>query len=276
MRRDRIEAILAAVEGRDILNLGCVGHTIPFTEKEKERWLHYRLCASFPDANVVGLDLDQPNVKCMRQMGFNAEIGDAQDLAYVSKFDTVILGELIEHLQNPGACLVGCAKVLKPGGRIVISTPNAFSVMLGLMYLKDFDKAFNSEHVVWFCPQTLRALLERCGLRLKQLSFVDDLAPDIDPVLLYRVFAYSWLSIRWLLPERYRNTMVAVCEPMLSDQIGSPAVSTVSTTRLTESCELAEQGALPSSDVVIARRSRSCARKDTGDPRRTPSDGERP
>jgi len=81
------------------------------------------------------------------------------------------------------------------------------------MYLKNFDQAFNREHVSWFCPQTLRALLQRSGFRVESFRFVDDLAPDIFPDLPYRLFAYVWLGSRWILPRRYRNTMVAVCVP---------------------------------------------------------------
>jgi len=153
----------------------------------------------------------------MRRMGFNAELGDAHHLAYESCFDTIILGELIEHLENPGACLAGCRRALRAGGRIIISTPNVFSPMLGLMYFKNYDKAFNPEHVTWFCPQTLRALIERSGLALAHLQFVDDLAPDVVTDTPYRAFAYAWLGMRWLLPERYKNTLVAVCVPVVSD-----------------------------------------------------------
>jgi SAM-dependent methyltransferase len=213
MKSERLDAIIAAVRGCDILNLGCVGHKVPTTRAEKDHWLHYQLCVCLPNANVVGIDVDEPNVLRMRELGFNAEVGDAHNLRYEACFDTIVLGELIEHLQSPGECLAGCKRALKPGGRIIITTPNVFSIMLGLMYLKDFDTAFNPEHVAWFCPQTIRSLVERCGLRLTQLLFVDDLAPDVSPVLLYRMFVGSWLAVRWMLPKRYRNTMVAVCEP---------------------------------------------------------------
>ncbi|MGC1201830.1 MAG: class I SAM-dependent methyltransferase [Candidatus Acidiferrales bacterium] len=212
MNDERIEAILSAVKGPDILSLGCVGHTLPSTEQETVHWLQLHLQQRFPQASILGLDIDQANVERMHSMGFKAELGDAHHLTFESQFDTIVLGELIEHLESPGECLAGCKRALKPGGRIVISTPNAFSVMLGLMYLKNFDKAFNAEHVLWFCPQTLRTVLARCGLDLVQLEFVDNLAPELISAKSYRAFAYSWRGIRRLLPKRYRNTMVAVCQ----------------------------------------------------------------
>jgi SAM-dependent methyltransferase len=203
MKSDRIEAILAEVRGGNVLNLGCVNHSIPSTKSEKERWLQHQLSECFPVANVLGLDIDQENVARMREQGMNVEVGDAQRLTYHEQFDTIVLGEIIEHLENPGACLEGCRRALKPGGRIILSTPNIFCVMHMLMYLKNYDHAFNSEHVAW--------LVERCGLRIESFKFVDDLAPDIVSDLPYRLFAYAWLGVRWIFPQRYRNTMVAVC-----------------------------------------------------------------
>jgi SAM-dependent methyltransferase len=215
MKSDRIEAILAEVRGTDVLNLGCVNHSIALTEGEKGRWLQLQLSKRFPQANVLGLDIDQDNVAQMRGQGMNVEVGDAQRLTYHEEFDTIVLGEIIEHLENPGACLEGCRRALKPGGRIILSTPNIFCVMHMLMYFKNYDHAFNREHVAWFCPQTLRTMVERCGLRIESFKFVDDLAPDVVSDLPYRLFAYAWLSIRWIFPQRYRNTMVAVCVPSM-------------------------------------------------------------
>jgi SAM-dependent methyltransferase len=210
---ERIEAILQEVSGIDILNVGCVNHSIALTESERERWLQLKLSERFPNANVLGIDIDKENVARMRAQGMSVEVGDAQHLTYCEKFDTIILGEIIEHLENPGACLEGCRRALKPGGRIILSTPNIFCVMHLLMYFKNYDHAFNGEHVAWFCPQTLRTMVERCGLRIESFKFVDDLAPDVVSDLPYRLFAYAWLGVRWIFPKRYRNTMVAVCVP---------------------------------------------------------------
>jgi SAM-dependent methyltransferase len=209
---ERIEAILSTVKGPHILNLGCVGHSLPVGPGEKAHWLHLQLTERFPAARIVGLDNDASNVERMREMGFDAVLGDAHDLSYESCFDTIVVGELIEHLQNPGKCLEGCRRALKPEGRIILTTPNAFCAMLGLMYWKNFNRAFNTEHVLWFCPQTLYSLADRCGLRIVKFGFVDDLAPEITTSRTYRLFAHLWMGMRWLLPRRYRNTMFAVCE----------------------------------------------------------------
>jgi len=190
--------------------VGCVGHKLAESAAEQAHSLHYQLCRSFPDANVLGLDIDAAGIERMRQIGFRVQVGDAQNLEFGPSFDTILAGELMEHLQNPGQFLEGAARALKPGGRLVLSTPNVFCVMLSLMYL--FDRPFNPEHVLWFCPQTLRQLLTRCGFCITELDFVDDLAPALVSSPRYRAFARGWVAARLLLPRRLRNTMVAVCK----------------------------------------------------------------
>src|SRR5215813_2883648 len=100
MKYERIEAIISEVRGPHVLNIGCVGHLLPETVDERERWLHLRLVRQFPEARILGLDIDRQNVAKMRASGMNAELGDAQRLTYDSEFDTIVLGELIEHLEN--------------------------------------------------------------------------------------------------------------------------------------------------------------------------------
>lgn len=49
------------------------------------------------------------------------------------KFDTIIAGEIIEHLESPINFIKYCKSLLKKNGRIILTTPNA----IGLQYLKD-------------------------------------------------------------------------------------------------------------------------------------------
>ena len=59
-------------------------------------------------------------------------VGDAQHLAHRdASFDTVISCETIEHLPDPRAALAEFARVLKPRGRLLLTTPNYLG-LLGL------------------------------------------------------------------------------------------------------------------------------------------------
>lgn len=69
--------------------------------------------------NVYGLDL---NPKRQKE---RVTKGNAENLPYKdSVFDTLISGELIEHLENPDNFLKESKRVLKNNGIIIITTPN--------------------------------------------------------------------------------------------------------------------------------------------------------
>jgi len=175
--------------------------------------MHLQLCRAFPQAEIIGIDTNHAGLQEMKQKGLNVLFGDAENLEFGARFDIIVAGELIEHLSNPGRFLEGCRKSLKPNGQVILSTPNSFSPMYSLMYLKNFTRAFNPEHTLWLCPQTLNQIAERCGFRVTKILFVDDLQPEIVSSRWYRAFSWAWKLIRVLLPKRLRNTIVAVLEP---------------------------------------------------------------
>ena len=80
--------------------------------------------------SVVGLDYDAgclsrapaPAVRCNLV---------ALPLAPVS-VDAVVSLQVVEHLWTPDEFLAGCARVLRPGGRLVVTTPNRLTFSPGL------------------------------------------------------------------------------------------------------------------------------------------------
>ena len=206
MSNERIEQVLRELAGSHILHVGCVG------QAEGKYHLHLELCSRLPSSQVLGLDVDHPGALELKRQGCRMLVADAQRLPLKAAFDTIVAGELIEHLSNPGEFLEGCRRALRPRGRLVITTPNPFSLMYGLMYLKNYKSAFNHEHALWLCPQTIEALAQRCGFHVEKLTFVDDLTPEGATSRWYRAFAYVWQCLRWCVPQRFRNTILAVLE----------------------------------------------------------------
>jgi len=72
--------------------------------------------------NPIGLDIGKaPKPKNYSKV----VVGDACDMPFEDgEFDNVIVGELIEHLENPSQFYREAHRVLKSEGRLVISTPN--------------------------------------------------------------------------------------------------------------------------------------------------------
>ena len=75
--------------------------------------------------DVTSTDVTDEALEVLRARVSGAvERADATSLPFgPSSFDGVILGEVLEHVENDGAALVEAARVLKPNGVLAISVP---------------------------------------------------------------------------------------------------------------------------------------------------------
>ncbi|MGO8752626.1 MAG: class I SAM-dependent methyltransferase [Thermoguttaceae bacterium] len=80
-------------------------------------------------------------------------------------FDIVLFVGVLHHIENWEAVLRCAARLLKPGGRLVVNEPQAENPFLGFLrgIRKRIDPAY-SAHQVEFHPWALRAGFERAGL----------------------------------------------------------------------------------------------------------------
>jgi len=154
----RIEGILNRVEGPTVLDLGCVQHDAE--KADNPDWLHKHLARRYDD--VVGVDILDADVQALQDRGYNVRVGDAETLDLPGVFDTVVAGELIEHLSNPGKMLDTANDHLDPGGRLVLSTPNPWA-FVHVRRAAVGRLRINDEHTGWFGPTTLRQVLDRHG-----------------------------------------------------------------------------------------------------------------
>jgi SAM-dependent methyltransferase len=85
-----------------------------------------------------------------------AYVGDAMKMPHPFKegeFDAIIAGELLEHLPDPLGFLKACSATIKPGGKIVLSTPNPNSIWERILTLNLSRKYFYTKNHVCLYPQ---------------------------------------------------------------------------------------------------------------------------
>ena len=213
MFRLRTEAILEWVKGPDVLDVGCTGH---FVKIGSPQWLHGRLREKF--ASVSGIDISEENAAFLRKNNFdNIYVQSAETFQLDHKFDTIVAGELIEHLANPGLFLQQAKKHLKPGGLVVLTTPNAFSLLFIAYALFKYPKTCeNLQHTCWFCPQTMKELVGRCGFKIEHFDLFDDYPPG-SPSRRYRFFVVFRRLFGFVLPKLLaKNGMFLVLTPQSS------------------------------------------------------------
>ena len=127
----------------------------------------------------VGIDICTGLVTEARGKGLNVFEGSIADFNTGERFDVVTLMDLIEHVQDPLAVLAGAKALLKPGGELVIYTPNHDStiVRLGNVLAKWrtpelAQEIFGSNHVSFFSQHTLKRALEESGFELRRIQML--------------------------------------------------------------------------------------------------------
>ena len=138
-----------------ILNLG--SELTPLHSYLKNRFLNVYSADIEPSADYVQ-DLNNKSWKINR------------------RFDTIVAGEILEHMENPLQFLNNCYKLLKVNGKLVLTTPNATS----LIYLVSPDwctgrrgKIKDLGHIVTFTSGILKELFVMSNFKVVYTKYLN-------------------------------------------------------------------------------------------------------
>ncbi len=119
--RERIHWICSRVEGKKILDIGCSqGITCILLGRENFSCIGIDIEKNAIDFAKSELKKEEETTK--NQVDFY--VCNATNMEFEeNSFDTVILGEILEHLTHPGKVLSEAKRVLKDGGKTIITVP---------------------------------------------------------------------------------------------------------------------------------------------------------
>jgi 2-polyprenyl-3-methyl-5-hydroxy-6-metoxy-1,4-benzoquinol methylase len=147
--RQRIMARL--VHGGSILDVGCAQQ--PNTYLRGER--------------VVGLDKSDMDIQSPYTEHIIGDVTDVDNLLRGRQFDTVLMGELIEHLERPYDVLRSLRNYIADKGTLILSTPNPLGIPVVVAeYLRMRRYFYSRHHAFYFSPRWAWRLLERTGFQV--------------------------------------------------------------------------------------------------------------
>ena len=154
IRRTEADAqvrFLSAIPAGRLLDVGC----------GSGEWLLEMRDRGWP---VQGIDFDENAVNVAKSRGLQVECGSLEQHGLPADFfDAITLSHVIEHVPDPFQTLRECTRVLKPGGRLVLFTPNCGS--LGHRFFKNHWRGLEPpRHLHLFSMPAMHTILGAVGL----------------------------------------------------------------------------------------------------------------
>ena len=174
---DRPSKIAQIAKNKRVIHIGCCDH-LPLIEEKirKKRWLHKLLVDN--TQKCIGIDINREAVDYITN---NLNIKDVYCLDILKDdidlgnemWDYVILGELIEHVDNPVDFLqIIKQKLQGKVKKIIITAPNVLNILYA-KYMRQNVECINSDHRYWFSPYTLSKVVTLSGFSNCELTYAE-------------------------------------------------------------------------------------------------------
>ena len=149
-------------KNKKVLDIGCASGYLASFLKEK-------------GCLIDGIDTDEESIKEAKKY-FNAYVLDISKEDIKGKYDVIILGDILEHLEHPDKILFKLKDNLNKDGYIVISLPNIVNIYPRLKILFgifDYEEKgiFDRTHLKFFTRKSFKELIKDTGYEIEKLEY---------------------------------------------------------------------------------------------------------
>ncbi|HEX7191647.1 MAG TPA: class I SAM-dependent methyltransferase, partial [Thermoanaerobaculia bacterium] len=126
---------------------------------------------------VVGIELDPRAVAIARKRIDDVYQGDVREIVSLihERFDWIVGGDIVEHLDEPWSFLAELRRISKPGGRLLLSLPNLANISLVNDLLRGrFDYVYMgltcAGHLRFFTRRSIGDMLDIAGWSVEAIE----------------------------------------------------------------------------------------------------------
>lgn len=156
--RKRLRTIASSVVGKKVLDIGYAQMPNPYLS----------------DFHCTGYDINKPVIHSVYNEEIQGDVKDVNSKLSNHNFDSIIAGEIIEHLENPYQFLRDLHPLLNDEGRLILSTLNPLGFPVIICEYFQIEKFFYTrEHTYYFLPRWVKRFLDLCGYNLIQVKPIE-------------------------------------------------------------------------------------------------------
>jgi len=120
---------------------------------------------------VYGVEIADEAAEFARERGLDVRTGGLTRsiLEEIGPIDVVVMLDVIEHLEDPKATLELCSEFLRPGGAMILTTPD-FASALARITGKSWRNMTPPQHLWYFSREIITRMAAAAGLEVYQIG----------------------------------------------------------------------------------------------------------